>query len=106
MKRRNKTGSGLVRVELWKRDKENGGWTADPICHEGGSMAWAEKVAKSLLKPVTATKYTYHDELGKADYVTVYTKNYLCNGKRVWYANINIEPEVITVPSVGELGYW
>lgn len=87
---------GLFFVEYWKRDPS--GWELDHM-RSGGSMKWAELCAKSLLKPIYPTKYTYWEDLRKADHCVVYKAD--GTGRR-----ITINPETIIVPSVGELGYW
>lgn len=88
--------SGLYLLEYWKKDSN--GWTLDST-RSGGSKRWAELVAKDLLKPVVCTKYTYHRDMGRADYIKVIKADF---SEKTY----TIDPEATIVPSVGELGYW
>ncbi len=87
---------GLIIAEYWKKDPD--GWTL-AWTRSGGSVAWVKLLAADTLKHVVTTRYNYHRDMGRADYIRYIPADGSDEAKF-------IEPEVIIVPSVGELGYW
>ena len=97
----------MFRATLFRPD------LSDPRCNNAvetryfgtrrAMLAWA----KPLLGYVTATRYTYHDELRRAPAVRVERGNSAAHQfRRGGLRTTWLSPEVIIVPSVGELGYW
>ena len=104
----------LHRVELCKRDAYGG--DAYEFRTFGSERAARNWVAP-LLGTISVTNDTYHRDLGRANYARVIAakgdvlqaaakedtifRRGLTRGMSVYY----IYPEVVVVPSVGELGY-
>jgi hypothetical protein len=61
-----------------------------------GNAKVARLWAQSKLPAISATTYTYHRDIGRADFVELYR-----DGKRIE----TVEPECRIVASVGELGW-
>lgn len=86
------------RAEFWVPSKNTPrSYQLKSECHSA-SRKKLIRIARKGLGSITATRYTRSRELERCGYVRIID---------AWSARaITITPEVIIVPSVGELGYW
>jgi hypothetical protein len=80
-----------------------------------GSRSAALSWAKSVLEPIVTTNDCYHRDVGRAGHVELTSQRSSrlsysftrgrCSSKSLTAAG-HVSPEVIIVPSCGELGYW